>query len=440
MNQQNVLKVDDLQQNADQNQNQAVVAGAVPPNDESLPPVFKLFVHYWDDVFDWLSVEDVHSFGRTCKALQKVTGEYFKSKYPSFSVLCESNSYRNKLRGIPDFMKFLPNYDVEDDDEDEFNEHVISTCKSLKHVSIFQKHLSTLFIKLLKPILPSLETLDIRECTIDVDIFENILKYCVNLKSLIIEQIEIPFQKYPVLQHLFLGIDTRLDLNTFFTLNPTIRYLTTELSNIWNMIDSNITLDDLTIEVLKHVDENVFIILNDLHNRGFYKRLHISVEREKWKPQFATLPGLNTLYVDDVVVLPTISSLKELGIYDLSAFCDRGLNINIPDLCINLERLIIRETSADALMPFIRHSVNLKMIDINKFEGNVLNISALNKEREKLQGARKVMISVDEEVYLATKWASMQINFSLIGMQRIDSCKVKKGYGNIRAYEYYMNF
>lgn len=100
----------------------------------------------------------------------------------------------------------------------------------------------------------------------------------------------------------------------------------------------------------------------------------------------------------------------------------------IPNLCINLVRLYVEETSVDDILPFVRQSRNLNEITITHLEENALDLSSLNNERKKLNGVRKVMIYVSEDVYLATKWTTKDFNLDLIEMERIDSHVVKQAH------------
>lgn len=52
---------------------------------------------------------------------------------------------------------------------------------------------------------------------------------------------------------------------------------------------------------------------------------------------------------------------------------------------------------------------------------NILDIAALNKERQKLVDVRRVTIYMGENIYLAMKWATKQQEFNLIQIKRIDS-------------------
>lgn len=45
------------------------------------PAIFKLTFDCCDEIFEYLSLQDLHSFGETCKIFQKIAGEYFHRNY-----------------------------------------------------------------------------------------------------------------------------------------------------------------------------------------------------------------------------------------------------------------------------------------------------------------------------------------------------------------------
>ncbi|XP_055303350.1 uncharacterized protein LOC129569005 [Sitodiplosis mosellana] len=437
MDQQNVIAAENPQQNVEQDQNQLAVDNPIPPNVESPPSVFKLDADCWDEVFDLLSTEEVHSFGQTCKTFQCVTGKYFQWKYPAFSIWCYIDG--SVADNIPDFIQFAQT--IELDSYDVLDEHFVSDCKALKHARLVNSSLTQQSIELLKPVLPNLATFDINDCVVDGDIYANVLKHCVQLKSLKIHDDfheECLSQKYPVLEQIHITTNKPFandELNGFFKSNPTVRHLITDADSIWvnrrSMLESNAKLDDLTIENITDMNEGFYATLNDLHQRRFYKRLHVNAYQSLSEDQIAALSGLVTLYVGDDVKLPPLTTLKELGLnVNLSKLCSEGFNVHeIPSLCINLERLVINKTSVRDIWPFIRYSRNLTEIDVIHFEENSLDISALNNVRKKLEGARKVIIYVKEEVYLTTRWESKGLNFNLIEIQRHDSHTSKQAHG-----------
>lgn len=64
---------------------------------------------------------------------------------------------------------------------------------------------------------------------------------------------------------------------------------------------------------------------------------------------------------------------------------------------------------------------NKCMTTFCRSDTKVLSLPAMNREREKLHGAQKMTIYVREDIYLATKWALIKNQFSLIRLKRIDS-------------------
>lgn len=163
---------------------------------------------------------------------------------------------------------------------------------------------------------------------------------------------------------------------------------------------------------------NVIDFLNELHQRGFYKRLHIFVVTQEFQNHIDAFKVLVTVHFLDVLYglpCPTSTSLTELGVQFLS-----GSN-NIASLYPNLKRFWIYGASVDDIFPLIRHSRHLKEILVFRFHcvyKSVLNPTTLNAERNKLNGAEKLTIYVNERIYLATKWASKSINLDLIEIKR----------------------
>lgn len=89
---------------------------------------------------------------------------------------------------------------------------------------------------------------------------------------------------------------------------------------------------------------------------------------------------------------------------------------------VNLEYIFLSRT--DHIIPVLRHARKLKVIKIWDFdclnENNFLDLETPNKQRQKLNGARKVSIGVFEEVYLSTKWETNDRNFSLVEIKRYE--------------------
>lgn len=190
-------------------------------------------------------------------------------------------------------------------------------------------------------------------------------------------------------------------------------------------------------------------LLIQLHNQGFYKRLLLctpSVDQEL-SNKLTAVPGLETLRIDRFqesfsIPLLSESELKDLIILD-------GLNVKDAEILANglvkLERLHVDQSTIEAILPFIRQSKKLNKIkillkspirflnlyyfnnveesDVKTTSWRILNLATINEEREKLPNARKVIIYVSDDVFLATKWAARNgdINLNLIKMKRSKS-------------------
>lgn len=106
--------------------------------------------------------------------------------------------------------------------------------------------------------------------------------------------------------------------------------------------------------------------------------------------------------------LPLIVNLKELTILYGPNPTDMEV---IANSFMELERVSLNDATYNDILPFIRQSWNLKEIKVfpkseDHFNGGILELMALNIEREKLQNAQKLTIFVPENIFLKTKWAT----------------------------------
>ncbi|XP_055310989.1 uncharacterized protein LOC129573877 [Sitodiplosis mosellana] len=410
------------------NQNQVAVVGAITSNGEPQPEVFKLDTDCWDDVFDCLSLKDVHSFGQTCKAFQRVTGAYFQWKYEAVSVRCFGNEAYIGNDRVNGFINFVQKIRLDRTLPE-------SNFESVKQVKLICVDLHQLEINSMK-VLSKVEHLELWDRKLDGNILGALIESCVNLKRLefwAITSFNWSLQSHPTLQHLALNghITFRNDqLKDFLGNNPNIRSLQITAELLWgtrdSILKSNIGLDDLAItDWIRNPNVNFLGLLTDLHGRGFYRRLHLKSYEVPPSDRLLALQGLVALYFSrgDNIKLPLLVNIRELGIHvHWNTQRIQGVNtIALASRFMNLERLFIARPNFEELLPFIRHSINLKYVEIEEYQEKVIKIYALNKERKKLEGARKVTIYVDEDVYLATKWAKAETSVDLIEIKRKES-------------------
>lgn len=89
----------------------------------------------------------------------------------------------------------------------------------------------------------------------------------------------------------------------------------------------------------------------------------------------------------------------------------------------NVRRIIFDSVSIDDILLFIRRCRKLEQIKISQFyyanyrHKDIIDLTALNNERKKLEGAKKIRIFIEEDIFLLNKW-KQEINLSLIELKR----------------------
>lgn len=302
-----------------------------------------------------------------------------------------------------------------------------------------------------------LEIVHIYKCLVDVDFYDLILKHCKNLKAIYVHYSNVGFnwllQEYPKLEHLYLTPGPRHSqiekFREFFVRNPNVRTFSTDTVLLWDnrniFLNSNIKLDIIELQSAysepcssygKQTLETHLEFLNQLHEQGFYKRLHIfGIGNWKLDTKLALIKGLELLSIGnfrEVYNLDQLTNLRELMVS----------NPNVKDMetlansLTNLDRLFIYDgDNIDVVLPFIRRSLKLNKIKFlstyrRRRRTVPLNLAMLNEERAELFGARKITIYVSHNVFLATKWTTRNgdTNLSSIEVRRSSSIKWNPDY------------
>lgn len=163
------------------------------------PEIFKLTVDCFDEIFDYVSLQDVCSFGQTCKRMQKVAGDYFKRNYSKIKKYTDENGiYIFHYDGpqpcsikTPVFNLFITSLTHKDDKPQSlcYIDRYSDDFSSLIDFELWHIALTDWKAKYLQKILPQLEVLKIVGCSINGDLYETILQRCKCLKELRIENL-----------------------------------------------------------------------------------------------------------------------------------------------------------------------------------------------------------------------------------------------------------
>lgn len=424
------------------------------------------------EILDWLTLVDLLAISRTCRRFQWAAGNFFQTNYSSLQVKAtpdgvsvwnidrdlQINDFYYFIKNVRFPMASLPNYQLHS-----FQHFKTHRNESLKKMYFCMFPLSSMDIDRFKDQLKSVETLTIEYDDINQEIYEKIRSTCVNLKRLCLRNVKIngnegTLKKFKELDHLewyvrpaFLNSYIRNTfeiplLRTFLAQNTSIRSFATTVDCLWEnryiIIKSNIKLDVLNIEFEYGEHRNLdylYRFLNECYEcYGVYKSLQLTIMYvdQQIIDQLKMLYSLKHLkfdYTTDLrnVDVSGLTNLTEISIGNMGKLADiYGLTTKL----INLEKIYSEKATSDEIRLFVRHSKKLNTIqvkyltqggitlDASIFNGNILDVKTLNKERNQLNGARKLRIFISDKIFVATKYAISQTNsFNLIEIRRVES-------------------
>lgn len=466
----NAAKRQRLNHSAESEENS--IAGPSNEPIPSMPKIFKLDIDCFDEIFEYLSLRDLHSFGQTCKTMQKVAGEYFKRNYSAaetyvkgdgIETVCSDGGATNGRTSTTAFSQFITSISH----SNEYRSDAALPWYIASHSEKFDAINELNFVGItldeqkasyFKPMLHKIETVRIKNCWLRGDLHENLLRYCIKIKRLILQQtrsrylfrlennIQSPWmhRRYYSLEHLeVIPAPSVKNLELFFNNNPWVRSLSTNTPSIYTrvaLMQTNIQLDLLEVKDahgFRPIPKTFDAVLKRLYDRGFFKRLHFYTYDidQSHSELLASLPALEKLCIrnwTECFSLTQLTNLKELAILDRANANDMKILANS---LVNLQRVYIENATIDDIMPFIRHApklIKLKVIpkDETHFNAGRLKLKTLDKERQQLFGAHKVTIYVPGNVFLKTKWATEHgnTNLALIEIRPSDSYEWNQHY------------
>lgn len=373
-----------------------VEISAVPSSEEyNISPIFILNIDCMDEICEYLSLKDLHSFGQTCKAIHQATGEYFKRNYKSTDsfgsekgIITVSSGHDERTLTTA-FTEYITR--ITHDNKTILPLLYIELCTdnftSLNHISLANLMLNSVKVECIRRLLlTKVEILRIQNCTLDNDLYRVILKFCKNLKQLYVhEYVAETFDKhvnswmlrqYPMLEHFEFTpkwLFEMEELHGFLELNPTISSFSTDLECLWqnkeDFMKSTVKLDKLGVKIFQRNNNEAFSqehcdMLNLLYKQGFYKSLEVQIcyVDQHCSNLLSSLHQLDVLCIRNFTRcfnLPRLPNLKELAIFDATHKTE--LDILARSL-VNLRRVYLKNALFDDLGPFFRHSTLLEKI------------------------------------------------------------------------------
>lgn len=145
---------------------------------------FKLNTDCSDEIFEYSCIKDLHSFGQTCKTLQKVAGEYFKTNHcaaENFSgsdgiyTMYSNHDTTNERTQISCFNQFMINISHHGNEKEplEYIQKHLGEFINLEQIYLSNMNITEADAKILKAVLAGIKVLKIHKCSITDD-FDNI--------------------------------------------------------------------------------------------------------------------------------------------------------------------------------------------------------------------------------------------------------------------------
>lgn len=422
-------------------------------SDDFVPEIFRLNVDCVQEICEWLSLNDLNAFGQTCKAMKSIVSEYIERNYSAMNTILRKDRIEafssTKARIVfPQIIKKI--LIVASQLDDERLKYIASNCTSLEQIQFKFTTITVPNIECIRPILQNIQVVRFVKATIHGDFYGDFLRYCDKLRVLSVRSgegiligmnNEWMLRQYPHLKYLEMSQinGAKIDeLQTFFDSNPQIETLGVNSSllraNQSTFVETSKQFKDLAI-IMNYVASrdypSFFNLLNELHRKGFYQRLHLYMFsfNEETLCELSSVRGFVKLYSANARiscrrVLSPMLNMSELSIDGSENLIDIEL---LARNLKNLQRIFFYRANYEDILPFFRHSVRLKKIKVRQMkisqqsDNVILDLRTLNAEREKLANALKVIIYVKEKLFLQTKYATDTINLSRVEMRLVES-------------------
>lgn len=269
-------------------------------------PIEMLPDDLFSDIFDMMTLNDLHSFGKTSSLYEEIATKYFLREYKSkwMEIKISSNGARLGPNSIAlrSFAYRVPTIKIHDDNIYAW----ILAAKLFTNITkiVFNKRkmsrraITAEHGNILRNILPDINCIEYERCAFTDEHDRHILSQCLNLKRLVIgTEIFKPKNRlthvwleksFPALETIqfnygfpdLVNYDEQGEkIRTFFVRNPTIQHLTIILNveDSLNFITKiNIRLDKLTLLLTGKMDtQNVVNLLNQFYASNAIKRYEL---------------------------------------------------------------------------------------------------------------------------------------------------------------------
>lgn len=401
-----------------------------------------------------MPLEALLSAGETCNRLHQLAGYIYQHTYSGLVAYY----YYGRLRTgwyleTENYAEYIHKFSINSHEISNFTREQ-TKFRNIKQLSVRNVNVTSFEIESIKNVLKNVERFSISWWEVNGSFYDTVLAHCPKLTHLYLQSSpngstiigsdnDWLLRKYPALEHFSLTMfwEPKIDeLKTFLEINPNIKTFSAVDKWFWAnrevVLSANVQLNELSIFITSEDWENfgsLWNLLNQLFERGFYKRLNLYYNvyacNQTLFDQMAKLNGIRKLEnkCSDKISLSAFSDVENILFKDSDKLNDLDA---IATNLTKLQKINFLFARMDHIKRLVSQAANLSKIIIGslideengrttKWEPFLLR--EMNWYREKLAGAKKLTIYVEENVYLATKWKLKNTNLSLVQLLRTDS-------------------
>lgn len=164
--------------------------------------IFKLKMDHFEEIFDWLSLQDLVRLSQTCDSMKQIVGYYIKTHYSALEFCVEGSNIIGRMKppilrirdhNIKDIIKmdsltsFLRRLVIYDYREKPVPHIKAESFKSLTEIILYCPIFTNNLISRIKEILGQLETVKLSHASFsdrNAEFYESFLQFCTRMKNL----------------------------------------------------------------------------------------------------------------------------------------------------------------------------------------------------------------------------------------------------------------
>lgn len=275
-----------------------VIESTIPVEEDTRANLVTINDNCIEEILDWLPLTDLVNLCTTCKRLQGVVSRYFGRNYPTKRMTVKMDGLRIEFwpreKYVQRFKEYFQNIAIRGRQPAVFR-HVGSICnKTPKKIRILEaKALTEMHGRCIEEILSNVEIVEFEDCSFAAELYDSFLKYCLNLKQLVLKSFaecthkgiknKWLLEKYPKLKQLSWSFDEAPpdELSVFFHRNPGVRSFAAskfpvEVTKL--IMNAGIKFDELCLDIGFGVDLNmkqIYQSIENLHQLGQFKKFQM---------------------------------------------------------------------------------------------------------------------------------------------------------------------